>query len=143
MYLLFLARVFIIFFLWLTHSYFYNIWPFIVLTDSEETLEHSSHAFSFYYTVWDSRGGEFAEHGINHCHQNFFWPEGNLSSSRQFSCQMYLVALICGSVVSKRSSAYIFWFRNKVTVSQNTFKALLISPLSCIMESSSVSRWHK
>lgn len=137
--------MFIIFFLWLTHLCFYNIWPFIVLADSEETLEHSSHAFSFYYTVWTCKRREFAEHGINHCHQNFFWPEGNLSSSRQSSCQMYLVALISVGVWCLRGHLHtFFWFKNKVTVSQNTFKALLISPLSCHhMESSSVSRWHK
>ena len=72
MYLLSLARVLIIFFLWLTHSYFYNIWPFIVLTDSEETLEHLSHACSFYYTVQTCKSREIAEHGINHYRQNFF-----------------------------------------------------------------------
>lgn len=144
MYLLFLASVLIIFFLWLTHSCFYNIWPFIVLTDSQKTLEHLSHAFSFYYIVQTYKSREFAEHGINHCHQNFLWPEGNLSSSRQPSCQMYLVALTSVGVCCLRGHLHTFFCSEIKSLSHtNTFKVLLISPLSCLhMESSSISRWH-
>ena len=117
-YLVFLIVHVHYFFSWVIHTCFYIRWPFIGSYWFRRGFwTCTSCIFPFIAnTVCTWKRKDFAERGTNCYHQDFFWPEGNLSFSRQSPGQMQQAAPIREHVLSKGS--FHTFFAQKLSLQQ-------------------------